>query len=377
MIHEGKRPQEAENQDSPGVLKDERTGRFNTTRQDIAELPVTSIQQCPLIPEYKDPTESTLPMVVHTPEAFVCIDGWNLVDQARAEGQTTVRCHVYQIQEHSDTELALRKAAIRTKPVGGTCCYAERVRNTKLLAELLMDEMENPTVFSHGGGRRGANFTNNREDDLREVLSERLGKDRNTINSYLNYGRFLTNEIMEMLVAQNTGRAFFEKALVNKRFLIKNLESEGLDRVTITNRISTKILDWYKEYQDSGDIKTDFGETERSAETAATATEEEGDPTTASPSASTSTDADENRSEEGNTFNHKSPDPGNKTPVMPKIEDVTPLIQTAVESLSSIFDQTTVNYDQAIETIDEQIRQLATARQMLADIKNRSAKEEA
>ena len=106
--------------------------RFKTTREDIAEIPVKSIQQCPLIPDYKDPTESTLPIVVHTPEAFFCIDGWNLIEQARAAGQSTVRCHVFQIQEHSDTELALRKVAVRTKPVGGTCCYAELVRNTKI-----------------------------------------------------------------------------------------------------------------------------------------------------------------------------------------------------------------------------------------------------
>jgi len=32
---------------------------------------------------------------------------------------------------------------------------------------------------------------------------------------------------MDTLIAQNAGKAFFEKARVNKRFLIKNLESDG------------------------------------------------------------------------------------------------------------------------------------------------------
>ena len=121
-----------------------------------------------------------------------------------------------------------------------------------------MNEMENPIVFSHGGSRRGTSFTNNREDDIREILSERLGKDRNTINTYLNFGRFLTNEAMDTLIAQNTGRAFFEKAQVNKRIWIKNLESDGLDEESITNQISLKMLEWLEEYQEYGRYKTRF-----------------------------------------------------------------------------------------------------------------------
>jgi hypothetical protein len=366
MSEKGKRPQEAGIQNPPGVSKEAQNLRFKTTREDIVEMPIRSIQQCPLIPDYKDPTESTLPIVVHTPEAFFCIDGWNLIEQAQAEGQSNVRCHVFQIQEHSDTELAIRKVAVRTKPVGGTCCYAELVRNANLVANILMDEMENPIVFSHGGSRRGAFFTNNREDDLREVLSERLGKDRSTINAYLNFGRYLTNEAIHTLVEQNTGRAFFEKAQINKRRWISNLKSDGLDEESITTQISSKMLEWREEYQESGNIKTDHGETE-----------EEGDQTTESSSASTSTDENGPSSEQVNPFNHRSPPTDSEAPVLPQIEDVKAIMQEVADTLAGLVHQSSFDCDQAIEIIDEQIKQLVMARQIAIDIRDRAAKEEA
>ena len=218
----------------PGVLNADQIGRFKTTQEDITELPIKTIQPCPLIPDYRDPTESTLPIVVQSPVGNFCIDGWRSIEQAIAEGQPVMRCFVIQIQEHSDTELALRKVEVRTKPRGGTCLFAESVRNTSILAKILMDEIENPIVFSHGGARRGGNFSNNKEDDLRQVLSERLGKSRGTINDYLHFSLHLTDDAKDVLVAQKASKAFCEKARVNKRILIKHLESEGLTHEEIT-----------------------------------------------------------------------------------------------------------------------------------------------
>ena len=143
------------------VLNADQFGRFKTTQEDISELPIKSIQACPLIPDYRDPTESILPIVVQSPAGNFCIDGWNFIDQAKSTGQPTMRCAIISIQEHSDTELAIRKVEVRTKPRGGTCLFAESVRNTSILAEILMAEMENPIVFSHGGARQGENFNNN------------------------------------------------------------------------------------------------------------------------------------------------------------------------------------------------------------------------
>jgi len=372
MIQKGKRPQEAENQNPPGVLKDSQNLRFNTTKEDITEISVESIQEFPDVPDYIHPTESIHPIVVQTPEGLFCIDGMNLIEHARAQGQTTVRCHVYEIQEHSNTEMAIRKVAIRTKPVGGTCCYAELIRNTKLVADTLMDEMENPVVFSHGGSRRGTFFSNNREDDVREVLSERLGRDRNTINTYLNFGRFLTDEAMNALIDQNTARAFFEKAQSNKRVWITNLKGDGLDEESITNQISEKMLEWLKEYQESGTIKTDFGDEEPPVET-----EEEGDQTPEDSNENTSSNETETIPEPANNFNHRSPSADSEAPEVFGEEDFKAAIRAVTETLSGIISQSSLDFDQAIGALDDQIRRLANARQMLIDIRDRATKEEA
>ena len=60
-----------------------------------------------------------------------------------ATGQPAIRCWINTIQEHSDTELAIRKVEIRTKPRNGTCSSAELVRNASILEKIILDEMEN------------------------------------------------------------------------------------------------------------------------------------------------------------------------------------------------------------------------------------------
>ena len=77
---------EGDDQSSPGVLNDSQSGQFVTTGEEIAELPIASIRPCRNIPDYRDLTESTLPIVVQSPDACQCIDGWNLIEQAQAEG---------------------------------------------------------------------------------------------------------------------------------------------------------------------------------------------------------------------------------------------------------------------------------------------------
>jgi hypothetical protein len=262
--------------------------------------------------------------------------------------------------------VALRKSGVRTKAVGGNCYYVELVRNTKIVRQMSMNSMENPIEFSHGGSRRGPFFTNNPEDDIREVLSERLGKSRSTINNYFNFGRYITDEAMDTMIEQNTGRAFFEKAQVNKRRWISDLESDGLDEESITNQISLKMLEWLREYQETGKIKPDYRQIE-----------DESDQTTEVSSEGTSTDENESGSEQINTFNHRSPSDDNEIPTILGEEDVKAAMQSVSETLVGLIQQSSFDYDQTIEIIDEQIRQLATARQIVIDIKDRATKEEA
>jgi len=346
----------------PGVLNADQIGRFKTTQEDIAELPIKSIQPHRLIPDYRDPTESTLPIVVQSPEGIFCIDGWRIIDQAMAAGHPAIRCSIIHIQEHSDTELAIRKVEVRTKPRGGTCSSAELVRNTSILAKIFKDKMEDPIVFSHGGARRGENFTNNKEDDLRQVLSERLGKDRSTINDYLNFARHLNDEAMETFVAQNTGKAFFDKARINKRILIKGLESDGVTFVDITAEVSGKMLEWLGEYQRTGKIQTDYGETDPSEE--GTENENQGD--------ETSDDESDISTEDFETFHHRSPIVENEAPELPTDETVKTEIRAFIEALSEVVEQSPLEYNKDIEIVDNLLGRLAMVQQMIIDIRDRA-----
>ena len=259
MNEKGTPAPEKGDQNAPGVLNETQIGRFKTSQEDVAELPVESIQPYLLIPDYRDPTESTLPIVVQSPAGCYCIDGWNFIEQAKAAGQPAIRCYVFHIQDHSETELAIRKVAIRTKPQGGTCSYPELVRNARMLEQIILNEKENPIVFSHGGARRGGSFTNNREDDVREILAERLGKNRSTINKYLNHGEYLSEETMGEILASGAGKKFFEEAQRNKRILIKNMKSDERSEEEIAAETSEQMSFWLEEYQSTGEIKTDFG----------------------------------------------------------------------------------------------------------------------
>jgi hypothetical protein len=166
---------------------------------------------------------------------------------------------VFYIPEYSETELAIRKVAIRTMPIGGICSYTELVRNANILFNMLLASSENPVVFSHGGARRGPAYADNREDNIRSLLAERLAKSITTINKYLNHGEYLNEETMGEILTSGEGKKLFEAAQRNKRILIKNMKSDEKSDDEIAAEISKQMIFWLKEYQSTGEIKTDFG----------------------------------------------------------------------------------------------------------------------
>ena len=234
---------DTEDQSSRGVLNDSQPGQFVTTSEEIAELPIASIRPCRNIPDYRDLTESPLPIVVQSPDACHCIDRWNLIEQAQVKGISTVRCHVFSIERHSEIELAIRKVAIRTKPAGGTCSYAEFVRNTCRLFTILCESADDPVVFSHGGNRRSADFTGKWENNIRSVLSERLGKSQTTINKYLQHGEYVSEDAFNELIDANAPKGFFEATQKEKQRYASELISQQTASNEIIRHVSAKTLD--------------------------------------------------------------------------------------------------------------------------------------
>jgi hypothetical protein len=239
-----------QNQPSPGGSKDPLTDRYETCWEDITELEIASIQSCPIIPDYKTPTASTLPIVVQTPTASFCIDGWHFIEQAKTAGRSTIRCHIYHIKQHSDIELAIRKTAVRVMPHGGKCSYAELVRNTQQLYRTLHKTSSDDLVlFTHGGDRRGASFTSSRENNIRAVLVHRLGKSQTTINKYLQHGDGLNDAAMEELVGAGAPKLFFEAVQVPKQTVIDAQLSEQKDPAVIAEATSKEVMQWLAESQ--------------------------------------------------------------------------------------------------------------------------------
>lgn len=223
-------------------------GRLETVDERFEVLDVEAIQPFVLIPYYVAPTDLTYPVVAKTPLNYFCLDGWNLVEKAKDGGMISLKCYVEYFAEHSNEELAIRKVVLRERPRGGICCYAETVRNATSLRDILLASDIDLKVFQHGGSRKGAAFTTNRQENITKLISERLGKSVSTINQYINHGLYLTHETLNSLAEREADKDFLEAAQPNKRWKINNLRSQEVLDEEITHQISESMMGWYYEY---------------------------------------------------------------------------------------------------------------------------------
>ena len=249
---------ENHDQDSPGLLNDEKIDQPTSYQETIEEIDPVTIQPFNLIPDFKIPTISTFPIVVKNEDRITCVDGWEAIQAAIKEKRDTITCHSIRVEEFSQIDVAIRKVSIRTMPPGGRCSYAEIVRNVSILFKMLLESLENPIVYSHGGVRKGPDFIKNKKDGVLAMLAERLGKDIGTINKYLNYGRYLNPEILNLLVENQEKKAFFETAQISKKIFVKYLEEEDISDEEITERVSIKMGEMLTEFQKSGNIQKAF-----------------------------------------------------------------------------------------------------------------------
>jgi hypothetical protein len=232
-------------QGSPGVLKPTKA-----PVETIEEIPVQEIKPFRGIPDYREPTTSAYPAVVKAYDQYLCIDGFELVEKATSGGMAKIRCRVFHLNQPSAIETALLKAANRMMPAGGTCLYSEIVRNARRLCEMLMESPEPPAIFNHGGARRGPVYTDNKEDNIRVLLANRLGKSTTAINQYLCHGEYLYDETLAALIEKSMGKDFFEKAQVQKRILVKNLKSAGRPEREVIEAVSSRMVSWATDYQE-------------------------------------------------------------------------------------------------------------------------------
>jgi hypothetical protein len=241
-------------QDSPGILTESKPVLISSKEYNCIKL--EDITSYTGILDYIEPKPSAFPTIVKTPSHHFCIDGEYLIQEAIKEKESSILCHVVNINSESELEIAIQKATIRTISDEGKPHFAEMVRNCKKLLEIFLSTMENPVLYSHGGNRKGINYNPaNREDNIRVLLAERFGKSKSTIDKYINYGEYLDDVIMDSIIQSNVAKKYFEDAASNKRRLIKNLKSEEKDEEFISKKVSEYMAYWLEEWCESGNKK--------------------------------------------------------------------------------------------------------------------------
>jgi len=234
---------------TPGILNTHITGDFSTKKEIYQIIEIDKIQPFADIPDYQTPTNLPYPSIVQIQTQFICIDGWNIIENAKVENQASIECHVYLIENFSPIELALRKVATRSMPYAGISSYGEIIRNIRLLYQKIKNTDENPVAFSHGGARRGHTYLKNSpENDIRTLLSERLGKCVSKINTLLNYGDKINDRVLNILAENKASRRFFEAVNRNKGEKIKRLQHDGIQGDELIEQISKDVLSWFQDH---------------------------------------------------------------------------------------------------------------------------------
>ena len=252
-----------EDQDSSGDLNSTFNPPDRDLEKSIEPLEIAEIQHFSGIPDFIDPTRSPYPIIVQSPSFLQCIDGWEKIEQAKSQGETDIICEIIHIKQDSEIEVAILKASVRTMPIGGTCIYPEKMGNACRLFTMLYDSTENPMVFFHGGARRGDSCADYRENNIRLVLAERLGKSVTTINKYLQHGNNLSEEALQTLISAGVKKGFFEAIQKDKQRLIDDLESEQKSHDEIVNAVSDRILSWLEESQTSDPAEIVISQTDQ------------------------------------------------------------------------------------------------------------------
>jgi len=238
--NEDKKQEEAAVDGKPAVLETKKD--FRTRRKDYEEVDPNLIEEIVIVPDYLLASACLDPEIIKTPSSYCCLEGWEQILEARA-AKRRIRCHVSYVGEVSELEKGLRKGSIRSAPEGGRALHAEMVRIVHILFPLLAVDQENILVYSHGGPRRGAEYTNDRnEKNIREVLAERLGRSPDAITRYFRHGQYLDRATIDFLVSEKKEKEFFDTVQRVKRKIVDNMKSEGATEEEITRRVSEAVL---------------------------------------------------------------------------------------------------------------------------------------
>lgn len=227
---------------------------FETMEHRFQNVPVDAIQHYTKVPDYRDKSHIKYPIVILTPTHTYCIEGFDLIEEAKKLGLSNIACKVITISTDSDALLALMKIVIRVRAEGGHARYSEILRNLLIFIELFIAEGYK-IINDHGGDRKSNKFNSNKSDDLVNVLCKALNKERRTVLQYLSHLEYLSHEAVERLIEKDTPKSFFAD-FQKVKTQVKNNKDTGLTDDDITNIISSTAFEIDEYFIDSKNIKS-------------------------------------------------------------------------------------------------------------------------
>lgn len=131
----------------------------------------------------------------------------------------------------------------------GELVYAEIMRNSRDALSLVLATEEDVMVFNHGGRRDRKGMGENREDNARVVLAGRIGIEKSTLNTHVNYCEYLSEQTIQFFVEQKAPRKFFVDIQPSKQRtatqLVGNKENNVIE---ITKQISKLMEEEYSKF---------------------------------------------------------------------------------------------------------------------------------
>lgn len=230
---------------------EETESRFATIGRSLEDLAVAEIFHFTLLSDFFHPSSNDRPIIIRDPEGLFCIDGWELVEEARNAGLATISCEVDTLAVHAEEELCLRKAAIRSATRGGKGEYMENARNARDLRLMLLASNDSLQELGHGGQRRGEGFVANSEDNVRHVIAKRLGKDPSTINTYFSHLEYLSDPAVNVFISRGAKKQFFEKAQKQKKILLKTYREDESSEEEIIQNVSSLMIALFNRQSES------------------------------------------------------------------------------------------------------------------------------
>ncbi|MFZ4440992.1 MAG: hypothetical protein ACOYOS_21480 [Syntrophales bacterium] len=103
---------------------------------------------------------------------------------------------------------------------------------------MILATEEDVREFSHGGHRDRKGLGENREDNARVILAQRIGIEKVTLNTHINYCQYLSEQTIQFFIEKQAIREFFKNAQPLKQRTATKLVEKKDNIAEITKQIS-------------------------------------------------------------------------------------------------------------------------------------------